>query len=99
MVGGVTSVGSEVHFGGLFSLGFPREDRGNEIDARIRVAGRDIDSLRHAFGIDEYPIAGSLSGDFHLTGEYQRPIGFGAMTLDRFQAYGEAFQAATASLR
>src|SRR5206468_3777255 len=76
-----------------------RDDRGNEIDARIRVAGRDVDSLRHAFGIDDYPVSGSLSGEFHLTGEYLRPVGFGGMTLDHFVAYGEPFQSATASLR
>ena len=38
---------------------------------------RDLDSLRHAFGIDDYPVSGLLSGEFHLTGEYQRPLGFG----------------------
>jgi TamB, inner membrane protein subunit of TAM complex len=90
---------SEMHFDGLFSLGFPRDDGGNEIDARIRVVRRDVDSLRHAFGIDEYPVNGSLSGEFHLTGEYSHPVGFGGMTLDRFAAYGEPFDTATASLR
>ena len=43
----------------------------------IRVARRDLDSLRHAFGIDEYPVSGRLSGEFHLTGAYERPVGFG----------------------
>src|SRR5207247_939193 len=90
---------SEMRFDGLFSLGFPRDDGGDEIDARIRVVRRDIDSLRHAFGIDEYPMSGTLSGEFHLTGEYRRPIGFGGMTLDNFVAYGEPFPSATASLR
>ena len=64
----------------------------------FRVARRDLDSLRHAFGIDDYPVSGLLSGDFHLTGEYERPIGFGAMTIDDGVAYGEPFQQATASL-
>ena len=45
----------EIRADGLFSLGYPREDGGEEINARIRVARRDLDSLRHAFGIDEYP--------------------------------------------
>ena len=62
---------------GLFSLGFPRDDGGEEIDARIRVVRRDLDSLRHAFEIDDYPVSGLLSGEFHLTGEYLRPVGFG----------------------
>ncbi len=83
---------SEIRADGLFSLGYPREDGGEQINARIRVARRDLDSLRHAFGIDEYPVSGLLSGDFHLTGEYERPIGFGAMTIDEGVGYGEPFQ-------
>ncbi len=90
---------SEMRFDGLFSLGFPRGDHGEEINARIRVVRRDVDSLRHAFGIDDYPVSGFLSGEFHLTGEYLHPLGFGGMTLDHFVAYGEPFQTATASLR
>ena len=90
---------SEIRADGLFSLGYPRDDGGEEIDARLRVARRDLDSLRHAFGIDDYPVSGRLSGEFHLTGEYERPLGFGAMTIDEGVAYGEPFQTATASLR
>ena len=45
------------------------------------------------------PSSGLLSGEFHLTGDYQRPIGFGAMTIDDGVGYGEPFQTATASLR
>src|SRR5262249_25700731 len=69
------------------------------INARFRVTRRDLDSLRHAFEIDEYPVSGILSGDFRLTGPYQRPIGFGAMTIEDGVAYGEPFQKATATLR
>ena len=95
----VTLNDSEMRFDGLFSLGFPRDDGGEEINARIRVVRRDVDSLRHAFGIDEYPVSGLLSGEFQLTGEYLRPVGFGGMTLDNLVAYGEPLQTATASLR
>jgi TamB, inner membrane protein subunit of TAM complex len=90
---------SDMRFDGLFSLGYPRDDGRDEIDARIRVVRRDMDSLRHAFGIDEYPMSGLLSGEFHLTGGYRRPIGFGGITLDNLVAYGEPFPGATASLR
>ncbi|HEX3646334.1 MAG TPA: hypothetical protein VHT95_12055, partial [Vicinamibacterales bacterium] len=100
VTGGAVRVGdSEIRADGLFSLGYPREDRGEEINARIRVARRDLDSLRHAFGIDEYPVSGLLSGEFHLTGAYQRPVGFGAMTINEGVAYGEPFQEATSPLR
>src|SRR6185295_9503952 len=45
------------------------------------------------------PVSGRLSGDFHLTGEYQRPVGFGAMTIEDGVGYGESFQRAASSLR
>ena len=62
--------GSEIRTEGKFALGYPRDDHGEEIDARFRAAGRDIDSLRHAFEIDDYPVSGALTGEFHLTGFY-----------------------------
>jgi hypothetical protein len=89
----------EVRAEGRFSLGYPRDDQGEEIDARFRVVRRDLESLRHAFQLDQYPVSGRLSGEFHLTGLYERPVGFGAMTIDDGVAYGEPFRKATASLR
>jgi hypothetical protein len=91
--------GSEIRADGLFSLGYPRRDGGDEIDARFRVASRDLVSLRHAFGLDAYPLDGRLSGEFHLAGAYEAPIGFGAMTIDDGEAYGEPFERATSALR
>jgi len=97
---GVVALGdSEIRADGRFSLGYPREDGGEEINARLRVARRDLDSLRHAFGIDAYPVSGKLSGEFHLTSGYERPVGFGTMTIDDGVAYGEPFQKVTSSLR
>jgi hypothetical protein len=95
----VRTAGAEIRAEGKFSLGYPRDDRGEEINARFRVVRRDLDSLRHAFQLDDYPVSGLLTGEFHLTGEYERPIGFGGMTIDDGVAYGEPFQKATASLR
>jgi hypothetical protein len=100
VTGGLVTLGdSEIRADGLFSLGYPRDDGGEEMNARFRVARHDVDSLRHAFGIDDYPVSGRLSGDFHLTGEYERPVGFGSMTIDDGVAYGEPFEKATAALR
>ena len=90
---------SEIRAEGLFSLGYPRRDGGEEINARFRVEKRDLDGLRHAFELDDWPVSGRLSGEFHLTGDYQRPIGFGAMTINDGVAYGEPFQTGTAALR
>jgi hypothetical protein len=97
---GVMRLGDEeIRADGRFSLGYPRDDGGEEIDARFRAVRRNLDGLRHAFNIDDYPVAGRLSGDFHLTGRYERPLGFGAMTIDEGTAYAEPFQKATAALR
>ena len=97
---GVVRLGdSEIHADGRFSLEHPREDGAEEIDGRFRVVKRDLDSLRHAFELDDYRVSGLLSGEFHLTGEYAHPLGFGGMTIDRGTAYGEPFDTATASLR
>jgi len=95
----VRSGDSEIRVDGRFSLGYPRDDGGEEIDARFRISRRDLDSLRHAFAIDEYPVTGRLSGDFHLTGDYERPIGFGGMTIEDGTAYTEPFLKAAATLR
>src|SRR5206468_4164517 len=97
--GDVRRDGSEIHADGLFSLGYPRDDGGEEIDARFRLVRRDVASLRHAFAIDDYPVDGRLSGEFHLTGAYQRPVRFGGMTIEDGVAYGEPFDKASSTLR
>jgi len=97
--GAVTDGGSEIKTDGRFSLGYPRDDGGEEINARFRVTKHPLDPLRHAFKIDDYPVSGLMSGEFHLTGQYERPIGFGAMTIEPGVAYGEPFEQAAASLR
>ncbi len=90
---------SEILADGLFSIGYPRDDGGEQVNARFKITRRDLDSLRHAFAMDNYPVSGRLSGEFHLAGDYERPIGFGAMTVEEMVAYGEPFGKATASLR
>jgi len=97
--GVVRHQGSEIKAEGLFSLGYPRRDGGEEIDARLFVTRRDLDSLRHAFEIDDYPVSGSLSGEFHLTGHYEALAGFGSMTITDGAAYGEPFEEGSAGLR
>lgn len=91
--------GSSIDANGRFSLGYPRKDRGDEIDARINLARVDLADLRHAFGLDDYDVQGLVSGDVHLYGHYDTPFGFGRMTIDNGSAYGERFQRAEGSLR
>jgi len=100
VTGGVVRLGdSEIKADGRFSLGYPRADHGEEINARFTVAARPVDGLRHAFGIDDYPVDGLLSGEFHLYGRYVAPFGFGKMTITHGTAYREPFERATAALR
>jgi hypothetical protein len=91
--------GSEIEANGRFSLGYPRRDGGEEINARVRLARRSLADLRHAFLLDDYDVDGRLSGEFHLYGKYETPFGFGKLQIDEGVAYGEPFETATASLR
>jgi translocation and assembly module TamB len=90
---------SRMQINGQFSLGFPRRDGGEEIDARIRLERRPVADLLDAFDLEDYPVSGTLTGDFHLYGPYTRPFGFGRMTIDAGTAYGERFDTASAGLR
>jgi len=95
----LTSGASEIRADGQFSLGFPRRDGGDEIDARVKVTKRPLNDLRHAFGLDDYPVEGVVSGEYQLYGRYQTPLGFGRLNIEKGIAYGETFDLATASLR
>ena len=84
---------------GRFSLGYPRKDRGEEINAVVRIDNWNLKDLRHAFILDEYPYDGNLSGEFHLYDKYLEPHGFGRVTVAPAIAYGETITSASASLR
>ena len=47
---------------GQFSLGYPRADGGEEIDARIRVTERAMADFREAFDLQDYEVDGSAVG-------------------------------------
>jgi hypothetical protein len=95
----ITDGASEIKADGTFSLGYPRRDKGEEINARIFMTRRPLKDLRHAFQLDDYPVEGFVSGEYHLYGKYETPFGFGRLAIDRGVAYGETFDTATASLR
>jgi hypothetical protein len=90
---------SEIKADGVFSLGYPRRDNGEEINARVFMTTRRLADLRHAFELDDYPVEGLASGEYHLYGKYETPFGFGRLVIDSGTAYGETFDTATASLR
>jgi hypothetical protein len=95
----ITRGKSRIDASGVFSLGYPRRDRGEEINARVRIENRSVRDLAGAFDLDDYPIDGRLSGEFHVYGPYTRPFGFGRMTIVDGTAYGERFETASAGLR
>ena len=95
----VTEGDSVIETEGRYSLGYPRRDGGEEINARVRVRNRPLADLRHAFQLFDYPIEGRVTGEYHLYGKYETPFGFGRLQIDDGVAYGEKFERATASLR
>lgn len=95
----VESGESRVEANGRFSLGYPRKDRGEQINARIKAQHAPLDRLRTAFTLYGYPVNGALSGEFHLYGDYEHPFGFGSMAIEKGTAYDEPFDRATAALR
>jgi autotransporter translocation and assembly factor TamB len=95
----LTSGDSTIRADGRFSLGFPRRDEGEEINAILRLDRRPVADLRQGFGIEDYDVDGLFSGEFHVYGHYQTPQGFGSMAIADGVAYGESFEQATASVR
>ncbi len=95
----ITSGDSVISADGRFSIGYPRRDGGEELNARVTIAQRPVVDLRRAFDIDDYDVDGAFSGEFHVYGEYRRPLGFGTMTIANGVAYTEPFDSAIASVR
>ena len=56
---------------------------------------RPVVDFRQAFDLQDYKLDGTASGEFHLYGEYTRPYGFGRLTIDRGESYGEPFSSAS----
>jgi hypothetical protein len=100
VTGGIVRDGpSEIRADGRFSLGFPRKDGGEEIDARVTIKDRPLKDLRHAFELDDWPVDGVLSGEYHLSGKFTTPIGFGNVALTKMTAWREPFDGGTCTLR
>lgn len=95
----ITSGAARLDVGGRFSMGFPRADGGDEIDARFQIARWPLLDLRHAFGIDDYDLDGPFDGQFAMRGRYLEPEGSGTIGITDGTAYGERFDMATADIR
>ena len=83
---------------GRFALGYPRQDGGEEIHARIRAEHWPMVDFRHAFRLDSWPIDGIFTSDVSLTGPYERPFGTGTLSIDDGMAWRETFDHATGAM-
>jgi hypothetical protein len=95
----ITSGPSVITTTGRYSLGFPRKDLGEEINAHIEIKGRPVVDLRTAFGIEDYDIDGLLSGVFDIKGKYLEPEGTGRLEIADAVFYGEPVESATSALQ
>jgi hypothetical protein len=84
---------------GKFSLGYPRADGGEQMDARFRFDRRPLADFRDAFELEAYEVDGRLSGDLHLYGDYEGPYGFGRLALDEAVVYDEPIDHGDAALQ
>lgn len=91
--------GGEIRTSGRFSLGFPRPDKGEEMNARITCEEWPLEDFRHAFLLDEFPVFGKVAGEIRLYGDYLGPYGFGRGTITDMVAYDEKYEHATSALR
>ena len=91
---------AELSVDGLFSLGGPPDDVGEEMNAVFNFGAFPTANIKAAFGLSEgYSIDGPGTGEVHLYGAYRRLFGVGRITLDHPIAYDEPFDSATAGLR
>ena len=45
----------------------------------MRLTNWPMKDLRHAFLLDDWPVEGRVSGEYHLYGNYETPHGFGTV--------------------
>jgi hypothetical protein len=94
----ITSGDSVITTDGRYSLGFPRKDGGEELNAHVSIKNRAVADLRHAFGIEEYDIEGLLTGEFDIRGKYLNPEGAGRMSIANAVFYGEPVDSASSAV-
>lgn len=83
---------------GKYSLGFPRADGGEEIDARISVERWPLVDFRTFFELDDWPVDGTVFSDVQIYGRYRGPEGFGILRVETGTAWEETFETFTGRL-
>ncbi len=80
---------------GRFALGF-RRDGAEEIDARVTLTQWPMADLRHAFGLDDWRVDGTIGEtSLVLKGQYRDMHGTGKLRVNEGTAWGERFETAT----
>ena len=64
----------------------------------ITMTRRPLKDLRHAFELDDYPVEGLTSGEFHVYGNYLGPNGVGRLHTAAYMVWWIAFAAGTVLL-
>jgi hypothetical protein len=83
---------------GRFALGF-RRDGAQEIDARVTMKNWPMADLRHAFGLDDWRVDGTVAETtLGLKGHYRSMFGSGRVRVERGTAWGERFEQATGDI-
>jgi len=94
--------GGQVLTSGRYSLGYPRADGGEEINADVRVENMSLEPLKQAFQLVDWPVKGAIEiADMHLQGQYIQPGDGGkpgTMRLVNGTAWDEPFEAVTSTL-
>ncbi len=83
---------------GKYSLGYPRADGGEEIDARITAESWPLVDWRHFFELDDWPVEGTMFADIRIYGRYRGPEGFGVLRVEPGTAWEETFESFTSRL-
>jgi hypothetical protein len=83
---------------GRFALGYRRDDQ-DEILAKVKVTGWPMADLRHAFGLDDWAMDGTIAlADLDLRGKYREMFGTGRLRIAPGVAWDERFEEATGDL-
>ncbi len=93
-----SAIGGTVRTDGRFALGF-RDDGSEEMNARFRLTDWPLSDLRHAFGLDDWSVDGTMADvDLTLRGPYRGPSGSGRLRIEPGEAWGEKFAWVTGDL-
>ena len=87
-----TPAASEITRGGQFSLGYPRKDGGEEINARVRLTRRPMADLRHAFELDDYRHGRPRLGRVPRLRQLRDAARLRPLLIEDGVAYGETFE-------